>query len=604
MPMSRHISQSASSRSAGTKSRRAGVPSARRPGGAGPKSLPVAAQVEELLRLPARQRIEVILQSEAPSELVHRMPAEEVLLTIEEVGKEAALPLLAATSSEQFNFLTDIEIWEGDEVDWERTRAWLLLLVECGDDKILDWLQTADVELIVLILKKFLTIYQTDPGEIPTTELQRFTLDGVYHFCTADGQLLDAVRRILALLRLHDRDQYLLVVDSALWAQLTELEHEAARWRQSRLAEHGFPDDEEAAEIYRYVPRHEMQNVIEHGRRRKPVAETDRLAPRYPLQVLEASDAALMVRSVGLLQSPEDVAYVSGGLVSVANRLQVADSMPLGRLSSIRSSAAKTAGYVNIALEVLAEENPERAADLLANVHAQHLFRIGSSRVEDVAARARRLVRRGWLHGLPGAQELLDTPEREVLKGLLGGQVRLYTGKTEGEEYREFRSCADLQLAEGVLEEIEAIGHLLIDHLHLEPQLFAEILRRSRRWARDHDLRLSTLFLSAAVRFLLGQEFSSEPLTPEDVRTFLRSMSPGRERSTGGKTVWDRARRRLYRAIGLRDCRTSTHLHEAVAGFVDRHWRRLEEELASLSPRRAIDPRFIQCLIVEKGRSV
>lgn len=575
----------------------------RRPSPESLLGLPLDEQVERVLQLPAADRVAFVQACESPREVVGRWPAEEVLLTVEELGYDAALPVLAATNAEQFTFLTDIEIWDKEEIDWERTRAWMLLLVQCGEKKVLDWLRGADPELVVLIVKKFLTLFKTEAGHNPDTDLPRFTLDGIYHFCSADSQLLDAFRTILTLLRAADRDQYLLIVESALWAQLTELEHEAARWRQSRLAEYGFPDEDEAAEIYRYVPPEEAPTLVDQIRRPRVRTVLPQVTPRYPLQLLEQSDNALMVRGLHLLPSAQDVAFVSRGLIAVANRLQVADSLPLGRLPSIRAAAAKTAGYINIALEILADDRPERAAELLASVHAQHLFRIGSSRIEDVADRARRIVRRGWLKNLPGAQVVLDTPEREVLEGLLRGRVQLYTGEAEGEGYRDFRYRADLELASAILEEIEAIGHLFLDHLRLTPPLFAEILKRAKIWAREHDLRLSTIFLTAAVRWLLGQEFRPEPLAPAELAEFLRIVRGERSGSKGRGPIWPHARRRLMRLIDLRGCRRSRHLHEPLRRFVYRQWRRMEMELADIDLHRGLDPRYIQTLIVAPGRS-
>lgn len=550
----------------------------------------LAQEVAFILSLPARERLELVALSEHPRELLRRMPAEEVLLTIQEVGAEAAGPLVAATTAEQFNLFTDIDIWKEENVDQDRTHTWLLTLAECGEQKILEWFQTADAELIVLLLKKFLILFKTDPDGAPSLELPRFTLDGVYHFCCLDAEVLEAFRTLLSVLRLHHSKLYFAVVESALWADLKVLEQQAARWRRGRLAEYGFPDEDEASEIYRYIAPEETTTLIQKHRLTGAALTSEQPEPRYPLKLIESDEQALMVRALPLVQSERDVSFLTRGLISVANRVQVADHLPVGRLASIQASARKTAGYINIALEVLTDGSPEAAAGLLAEVHAEHLFRVGSSRIEDAARQARRLMLTGWLKTLPEARPLLDSPAREILEGLLGSQPQWYTGGEDNEGYGDFRSLAEIELAEAMVQEIEAVGHLYLGHLGWTPERLTAVLSRTGRWAREHDLRLGTIWNTAAARFVLEGAFSADPLTSGEAARFIARLQSDPDRAYG----------RLLQGLKLRDCRDEAGLHDALLAYTERAWRRLHGELEAVDTARPVDPRWIQGLMVER----
>ncbi len=558
------------------------------------QTLSLKEQVEYLLNLKPEERVKIIQRLDNPAPLVRRLPAEEVLLTVETVGMEEALPVLAATSAEQFNFLTDIEIWGDGEITRQATRKWLLMLVKCGEAKILDWLQTADFELIQLVLKKFLIIYKTEPNDTPEINLPHFTLDGVYHFVSEDIELLDAFRLLLTLLRSNNPELYYILVESIFWEDIYALEHRAAKLRTTRLAEYGFPETDEACEIYRYISLEEAFNLVKQKSPNFSRGSNSQIIPKYPLQLLDQNEA-LMVRSLQLLKTAEEISFLTRGLITVAHHIQVVDHMPLGRLASIKASAAKTAGYINIALEYLAGNNPSKAAELLSHVSALHLFRIGNSRVEDVARRARFLVRKGWLKKLP-VLEILDSPQREVLKGLLGGYPRFYTGEVEN-DYRDFRSRQELELVNGVLQEIEGMGHLFLEHLKLTPERLADILKHCKNWAREHDLRLSTILMTAAVRFLLGQPFKPEPLKIEEVNQFLSIVLKSR---TGNKRKFSRAaKNKILQAIAEESCTTDHHLHPPMLDYFNRCWRRMEQELANVTLQKPPDARWIQVLIVQ-----
>lgn len=119
-------------------------------------TLPVKQQVDLLLRSHGKERLHYLFLAKNPEQLVQRLPELEVFLTVKEIGDRDVIPLIAMTTPEQFQFLLDLDFWKKDELDPEKILHWIEVLLECGEKKIAQFIQSTDLEFIALLLKKFL----------------------------------------------------------------------------------------------------------------------------------------------------------------------------------------------------------------------------------------------------------------------------------------------------------------------------------------------------------------------------------------------------------------------------------------------------------------
>ena len=209
-------------------------------------------QLELVLDSSGRERVELLYLSDRFASLVQAMPAPEILFTSEEVGMDVALPILAATNHEQFTFLTDMLCWNKGEINLQAIVDWLQVLVECGDDKIQDWLAKVDPEWLILILKSLVNIYKCDeegePPDIPEAN-NLYTIDGLYYYEFLDFGAIDPLQTILSIFRDEDPDGFRGIMEAAIWTDVREMEIYASHFRQSRLSEWGFPELDEAVEV-------------------------------------------------------------------------------------------------------------------------------------------------------------------------------------------------------------------------------------------------------------------------------------------------------------------------------------------------------------------
>ena len=552
--------------------------------------LDVREQAELALRLPPARRIELLLHAPKPLRLVRALPDQDFYLTVREVGPADSMPVLSLASASQLIHLMDLEAWRGDRFDALRAGAWVALLLEAGEPPARRFLRAADDELLVLLLVGWAKVeqieYEDSPGQHGHgegdggTERGTITPDGYHRFAPEIQEHVPAVRRLLELFRVEEPDRYQRLLWAALWELPSEVEEQALHWRQSRLEEHGFPSREDALSIY--AP------PAGAGEATRPpeVADGDVLeAPRSLLMVLPAEDA--LVRTVDSLAGDvrERVLFE---LLSVANRVLVADAWDPGDPAAHRAAMHKAAGLVALALESRDAARAELAADVLGRVPVIELFREGHARAVALERRARALSRSGWAACHPRALDLLDPPIRERVQALLGPRP-LYVEPPAADRparRREFRTVAEIEETAAALEMSEVLGALWSERLGLDLPTW---LRRE-----GGALGFGALWNTMLAWHATRGELKTEAL-PEDVAAdFLRTVA---SRRTAAPDAPARALAallaELVRTVGL-----GAREVAVLESFGRYGLERLAEECGGLDPGVPIAPRDVTCLLL------
>ena len=128
-------------------------------------ALTIREQAEFALRLPAVQRMELLLNAPHPTHLTRALPDAELYLTIREVGPADALPLIALASAAQLIHLIDLESWRKDRFDAERSGAWMATILEAGEPALEHLLQAMDDELLALLFGGWMGVKQIETIE-------------------------------------------------------------------------------------------------------------------------------------------------------------------------------------------------------------------------------------------------------------------------------------------------------------------------------------------------------------------------------------------------------------------------------------------------------
>jgi len=130
--------------------------------------LPMEHQLEIILRQRGPERVRSIFLSDHPKELMQRLPELEVFLTVKELGRKDAVDLLSLTTSDQLQYLLDLDVWKKGRLDPDRVARWLEILLECGEDRVRQFLESTDPEELAPLLSKSIHVIKVEgePTEV------------------------------------------------------------------------------------------------------------------------------------------------------------------------------------------------------------------------------------------------------------------------------------------------------------------------------------------------------------------------------------------------------------------------------------------------------
>jgi hypothetical protein len=295
---------------------------------------------------------------------------------------------------------------------------------------------------------------EVDPGpydEVLSNELYRVA------FIDSDSPLNERVAEFLRVLRLTDLDMYHRLMQEAMWAQESELEEWAYRWRTGRLQDEGIPDFYEALETYHVIDVDPLY-ALPPGPLESPgvpasAEETGRV-PSYAWSLTPSG--SLLAQALRGDYTPATRERLCWEMVSLCNKAVVLDQVDFADTAAVRASLGRVHAYVNIGLEYLSHHDPHQLVPLLTTRSLQSLCQIGFSLSMRLRQRASSL--QAHLNGAPGVRRALPGLARSVVDGLLQTRYPQFCiGLASPGEmlYRDFLYLQDIHLVAAVLGALE-----------------------------------------------------------------------------------------------------------------------------------------------------
>jgi hypothetical protein len=403
-------------------------------------NLPLERKMLIFRDLSPKARIELLASVSHPERLVRLMSPEEVFVGIKQVGEEDAMPLIALTTGKQVSYILDVELWEKEEIDMEAAGKWFEILTRISDGKVLQFFQVSDPELILTSLSRFIRVKSRNP-EIDQMEqrdsLPVFTLDDTFFIDFVSPRWEDPIRRVLEAIYDWDPGYYFRLMEEICWGVAPENEQSALHWRRARLADHGFPEFDEAFEIYRHLHR----EAVSEGRvlpdQTEPVGEQGRLL-RYPMRLLP--DQSLFRECLDSIPDDAEKDRLAVLLAHLANKVMIADSLDPGSMDDLHGSLTKVGGYINIALEEVCPGDVPRGIEVVLANHPETLFRRGYSIILDLRREATDKLKEANT-----TPEDMGHPLSGLLDGLFHKRPFFAANYLGGDKARDFASMADIR---------------------------------------------------------------------------------------------------------------------------------------------------------------
>jgi Family of unknown function (DUF6178) len=562
-------------------------------------NLPFQEKLEFLYGLPARQKRDLILSAPEAERLVQSFSPETLFYTLKEIGSADSSDLLSLALPEQVKSLFDLDCWDKDRPNMARMREWIEALAEAGRRRLADGLMELDLELVSLIVRRYLKVHRLDdPSLSEDPPLNRYVQLGEHYLIefTRDDNISQAVSDFIEEAYERDYKYFESLMEEAYWGVQAELEEEAYQFRRARLNDRGFPDYYDAQDVFAYLdPRRflEVRAGYEKPSRADLLADGDAVPPSMAPALLDGGNS-LFNAALTAGFAAQGKRQLRSEMAMVANQVLVARSVDFGDLDAVRIAVEMTHNYLNLGLENLAGGELESAIEHLRDTPLKLLFRLGVSLTLDLRKRAAALVEKLGLDARRTREiTYLDSPYREALAALLERQPRFYSALdgAGGVANRDFRTVRDLHLSYAVLEQIDAMPDLLNALLGFK---IADATFRAEVAGRE--IRLSQILLTALVRNALDGRLEPAPI--EAARLAAARAAVVAQRDGQPARLSDGFRAMAEREIAAK---VGEPVRARSRDFISSCLNVLEEEFAELRADRPIDPRFIRSVLVARG---
>jgi len=463
-----------------------------------------------LMRLPAKKRLEMILQREDAEQVVAALAEQDFYFSVKEIGPEDALALLGMARVEQLNHIFDLEWWHKDQLQATKAVDWLDRLARANEDKLLKWLYYADFELLVTLFKRWIRVVDA-PEDVDLIEsidqLPKNTLDDQYFWEPLYPQYEDFFKQLLGVIFEVHYGFYKELMDHIISSIDSEIEEDAYRFHIGRLEDLAIPDFYDALHIYRQILPDEIAST-------KPIFSSESSSPAPSFALAVVPDTNLFGRALELIAESSLISSLQLELASLANKVVVADQIAPDNTEALHLAVDKAAAYVNLGLHLTGGDSPEIAAKNVRELFLEHLFRLAQASIAGLKQKLQLICRQGWISRWPKKLNCLDQPWMESAELLLERTPRIIREAAPEQMQREdlFRTTEDLRRAEFFVETIGVLGKVF-DLLAPKPEYLQLVLWQQGQIRDLADLTVGNMLWTASARFLSEAKWRVEPIS-------------------------------------------------------------------------------------------
>lgn len=420
-----------------------------------------------LARLPAKQRLDGLIDAPNSKDLVRATPAQDLYYAIAEVGLSDATDIVQLASPHQFRTFVDLGGWKRDRIDPHQVLTWIRAARGDEAEDLYAKLDGIDLEVLEFMLRSFITLHDLEENPDVNPEGVTFeTPEGRYLIeFHVEGVELAAMRSLVQDLLARHPFEAVRMLEATRWELPSELEETAFRFRSARLEDLGFPALDQAAALFAYRDPDKVQWKRPH----RAGADADGAGLAATKQRVDYLGAAL--RALG----DDEREIFEQELRSVANAALVGEVQDPGDLDAVRRVGEQSRDYLSLALEHLTQGDPTLAVECVRDLDARTLFQVGFSltlklkfRVDRLAKEPLALIGGAWL-------ALFELPEA---LSALRRKRPFRTLKVEGAEPVPFRTRRELDESARLIDRALAHHSLLSALLGGTPQSASEKLAR------------------------------------------------------------------------------------------------------------------------------
>jgi hypothetical protein len=367
----------------------------------------------------------------------------------------------------------------------------------------------------------------------------------------------------------------------------SELEETGYRLRNGRLSDFGFPDFEEALEIYQFIQPESLLRKESVSKPKSPEPLRRESSVYYLTFHIEGPFFSAILSRI---DDPQEQDRLKQEITSLCNKAIIAEAIDLSNLSGTERVIQKVYHYLNLGLQYLSNEEEEQGIDILRSLPIQKIFQCGVSLTLLLKRRASAILSHSWLGKEPEHLILLDTPYFDKMEGVLRKRPAFYRDGV----YDDFKDLRDLKAMESFLDSIEALLSFFGERLKISVPSLKEMDLNECHPERWQEITLSTIFLTALSNQVLQGTFQFKAVEKGRLSELLTRLF---ERNPQGKGVIRMDLRNKLRE-GLSSIESDPHKREHLIEFEDFCLDLFEKAFGKIPPGEEIDPRYVKGLLI------
>ncbi len=542
--------------------------------------------VGRLAPLSGSNALNMVLDHENAVELVRNMTKIDFFWLLKKVGEDDSYPLLSLASTEQWQYILDIETWDRDRMNKIDTFRWLNRLLKSDPERLMQFLYNEDGNLLAhMFFTGILDIrVKEDDDFVPPDGFISF--DNLYYIGIGDRENAEDIEQLLRHLALYDHNRFQALLLGLQGTIPAEVEEELYRLKGVRLAEEGYLPFEEAVSVYAYQDVLKLEKGSSDYILYEPDEETNALIPITPFIAVQGENLfSTAVSGINDYLLLDRLRIEFAGLCS---QIFSADGVRFESVDDLVRICKKAGGYINAGLEILSGGDTGIAMDFIKNHPLITLFRAGFSQALELRWKAEKWIKASWFDWVGLDNDFWGEEWAGVLKGILLTKPLLYSGKSEKVSYREFDSLEEIGRTEHLLESMIAMDKLLgavIPYNEME-QLAGD----------ENDIIFYQVIFTFWLKKLSGLEPSLKKLTLDEARKAFNILRKGetappynmpgfREKFIDG----------LITLSKISDNRILDNLKEILSVL----WTQFTDEYAMISIND-LDPKYSGFVLIEK----
>jgi len=338
-------------------------------------SLDVIEFRDSIVHATAGDLAERVINHPAPERLIRSLCPQDLYWLIQRVGADDSLCFIEAASAEQWQFIVDLEIWDGDRIDIKKSTEWLLRFKRSDEKRFISWLYD---EMWGFTLAYF---YRLLHWELLFEEVRddldkgAVSPDGTLYVTVTDDELAEPVMELVSALFTDEHRRYVMLFDNLSVMIPAEIEEEVYRMRNVRIAEEGFLPREEAVSVYAPLDVDVLKKVTVKKMARSERGVGDTAVPAVPLAL--PAGTGFLWDVIAAIDDTEVVDRLRREFAGLCNRLIVADGLVPSGYGTLRDIGNKAARCISIAVEAVSGGDHEMTHAIIFSNSLDVLFRVG-----------------------------------------------------------------------------------------------------------------------------------------------------------------------------------------------------------------------------------